>query len=153
MQNDAPQTLSPREYAAWRGFLRTHAVIVRALDRELEVQEGLSLGVYDVLVALVQAEGRRLRMTDLADAILLSPSGLTRVIDRLVREGYVKRTRCEDDRRGQWAELTAYGEQTLLRARPSHREGIRLHFLSHLSDEQLDQLVEIWESVVGDPVV
>ncbi len=152
MQQDAKQTLTESEYAAWRGFLRTHAVIVRALDRELEEQEGLSLGVYDVLVALIQAEGRRLRMSDLADAILLSPSGLTRVIDRLVREGYVERTRCEDDRRGQWAELTPHGEETLMRARPSHREGIRMHFLSHLSETQLKQLVEIWECVLDDPL-
>ncbi len=126
--------------AAWRAFLRAHARVVRELERELQTEEQLALTDYDVLVQLATAGERRLRMSELADALLLSRSGATRLIDRLVTEGLVERVSCESDRRGQWASLTSAGYERLRRASPTHLRGVATHFLDRLSTEDLAAL-------------
>ncbi len=126
--------------AAWRAFLRAHARVVRELERELQTEEQLALTDYDVLVQLATAGERRLRMSELADALLLSRSGATRLIDRLVTEGLVERVSCESDRRGQWASLTSAGYERLRRASPTHLRGVATHFLDRLSAEDLAAL-------------
>ncbi len=126
--------------AAWRTFLRAHARVVRELERELQTEEQLALTDYDVLVQLATAGERRLRMSELADALLLSRSGATRLIDRLVTEGLVERVSCESDRRGQWASLTSAGYERLRRASPTHLRGVATHFLDRLSTEDLAAL-------------
>ncbi len=126
--------------AAWRTFLRAHARVVRELERELQTEEQLALTDYDVLVQLATAGERRLRMSGLADALLLSRSGATRLIDRLVTEGLVERVSCESDRRGQWASLTSAGYERLRRASPTHLRGVATHFLDRLSAEDLAAL-------------
>ena len=88
------------ELAAWRGFLRVHAALVHELDRELEETHGLPLTHYEVLLYLESAPGHRLRMAELASSVLLSQSGVTRLVDRLERDGLVAREPCPDDRRG-----------------------------------------------------
>src|SRR4029453_15220307 len=93
---------APAELAAWRGFLRVHSRLVRDLDAELRASHGLSLHEYEVLLHLPAPPHGRPRMSDLASAVLLSQSGLTRLVDRLVRAGSVERTRCEEDRRGHY---------------------------------------------------
>ena len=125
---------------AWRTFLRAHARVVRELERELQTEEQLALTDYDVLVQLATAGERRLRMSELADALLLSRSGATRLIDRLVTEGLVERVSCESDRRGQWASLTSAGYERLRRASPTHLRGVATHFLDRLSAEDLAAL-------------
>src|SRR4051812_13715302 len=120
--NNSP--LDPAELAAWRGMLRAHANLVRCLDGELREAHELSLHEYEVLLVLDNAPGRRLRMSDLATAVVLSQSGLTRLVDRLVLAGSVERTRCETDRRGLNAELTEAGRARLAEARPTHLAGI-----------------------------
>ncbi|MDP9496424.1 MAG: MarR family transcriptional regulator, partial [Actinomycetota bacterium] len=92
--------------AAWRTFLRAHAVLVRRLEAELVAEHDLPLASYDVLVQLSEAPQQRLRMTELADRVLLSRSGLTRLVDRLVRDGLVERQACSEDARGMLAVLT-----------------------------------------------
>src|SRR5262245_47888751 len=109
VNRDASRPFSPAELAAWRGLLRVHSALVHDLDAELRATHGLSLHEYEVLLHLADAAGERLRMSDLANAVLLSQSGLTRLVDRLVRAGSVERTRCEEDRRGHFAALTSVG--------------------------------------------
>ncbi len=129
--------------AAWSSFLRAHSTVIRQLERELQAKEGLALTDYDVLVQLANADERRLRMSELADRLLLSRSGATRLVDRMVADGLVERTTCEDDRRGQWAALTDAGFDRLRRASPTHLAGIARHFLSRLADDDVRSLARI----------
>jgi DNA-binding MarR family transcriptional regulator len=142
--------LSPAELGAWRGFLRTHATLMRELDAELEAEHGLSLTSYDVLVQLESAPDRRLRMRDLADAVLLSRSGLTRLVDRLVRDGMIERESCSADARGSFAVLTERGLRALHTARPTHLAGVRRLFLGRVEQPELAQLAELWERILAE---
>ena len=105
------QALSPAELAAWRGFMRAHATLVRQLDCELEEAHGLPLVSYDVLARLEKAPDRRMRMRELADAVRLSRSGLTRLIDRLQQRGLIERRRDAEDRRKVLATITDEGRR------------------------------------------
>jgi DNA-binding MarR family transcriptional regulator len=148
-QFPAWRELTPEQLAAWSGFLQGHAQIVRALDAELEREHGLPLTSYDVLIQLRLAPGRRLRMFELADAIVLSRSGLTRLVARLERSGLVERERGQVDLRQTYARLTDRGFEVLAAATPTHIAGIKERFLERLSDEQTKQLAEIWGAVLG----
>jgi len=141
--------LTPEQLAAWSGFLRGHAQIVRALDAELEGEHGLPLSSYDVLIQLSLAADQRLRMFELADAVVLSRSGLTRLVDRLERGGLVERERGEVDPRQIYARLTDRGFEVLADATPTHVAGIKERFLERLSDEQTEQLAAIWRAILG----
>jgi DNA-binding MarR family transcriptional regulator len=154
-----PSTVSPTHrttaardprLAAWRSFLRAHARVVRSLEAELVDEQDLALTDYDVLVQLAGAPERRLRMSELADALLLSRSGATRLVDRLVGEGLVERVICETDRRGQWASLTAAGHRRLRTATPTHLRGVAVHFLDRLSADDLADLERMLEPIARD---
>jgi DNA-binding MarR family transcriptional regulator len=121
----------------WRSFLRAHAGVMRELERELLAETGMPIGWYDVLLQLAEAPQRRLRMAELADRVLLSRSGLTRLIDRLQAEGLVRREPSPDDARGTYTVLTQEGFDRLRRAAPVHLAGIREHWLARFSDEEL----------------
>ena len=140
--------LSGLELGAWRGLLRVHAALVRELDAELLAAHDLPLSSYDVLIYLRSAPGRRLRMAELADSVLLSRSGVTRLVDRLEREGLIVRDTCTSDGRGCFAVLTDAGEELLAHARPTHLDGVRERFLRHFSEEELEQLAEFWNRVL-----
>jgi DNA-binding MarR family transcriptional regulator len=127
----------------WRSFLRAHAEVIRELERELAAQTGMPLTWYDVLLQLAEAPQRRLRMAELADRVLLSRSGLTRLVDRLQAEGLVHRERSRDDARGTFTVLTAEGMNRLRAAAPVHLAGIERHWLSHFDDAGLRQLGEL----------
>ena len=127
----------------WRTFLRAHAHAIRELERELLAESGMPLGWYDVLLQLAEAPERRLRMAELADRVLLSRSGLTRLIDRLQTEGLVRREPSPDDARGTFTVLTADGMIRLRRAAPVHLAGIRKHWIAHFTDEEMSQLGEL----------
>jgi DNA-binding MarR family transcriptional regulator len=144
--------LESAELGAWRGMLRVHAALLRALDAELDAAHDLPLTSYDVLIYLKDAPGKRLRMAELADSVLLSRSGVTRLVDRLEREGLLVRDTCVDDGRGLYAVLTAKGEELLERARPTHLEGVRERFLRHFSEEELETLAGFWERVLPGSV-
>jgi DNA-binding MarR family transcriptional regulator len=139
--------LNDDEIRAWGGFLRTHARIVRELDQELRDAHGMPLGTFDVLINLALAPEEMLRMRDLADAIVLSRSGLTRLVDRLVREGLVERRRCGEDARGAWAVLTPAGKRALAKAAPTHFDGVRRRFLSALDEEEQERLGDVWDKI------
>lgn len=141
------EELDALQLAAWRGMLRVHAALVRELDAELYAAHDLPLSSYDVLIYLQSAPGKRLRMAELADSVLLSRSGVTRLVDRLVREGLIVRDTCESDGRGSFAVLTEAGEEMLARARPTHLAGVRERFLHHFSEDELRTLARFWERV------
>ena len=142
----SPSNLSPEELVAWQGFLRTNTRIVRLLDLDLR-REGLSENRYDVLIQLGLAPRRRLRMTTLAQEVLMSPSGLSRLVDELEADGLVIRERRDDDARSYEVVLTPAGRSRLRTANRSHLQRVRELFLDQLTDDQLQQLSEIWEAV------
>ncbi|MGI8623942.1 MAG: MarR family winged helix-turn-helix transcriptional regulator [Solirubrobacteraceae bacterium] len=143
----APTELSEAELAAWRGFLRVHTALLKQLDAQLEAAHGLPLSSYAVLIALREADGK-LRMADLADRALLSRSGMTRLVDRLERQGLLTRCSCSDDARGCYAVLTDAGAALLDRARPTHLDGVRARFLAHLTADDLERLAAVWERML-----
>ena len=153
MTIDAPQVSrhDPR-ISAWRTFLETHARVVRELEQELQAEADLPLTHYDVLVQLSGADARRLRMSELADRLLLSRSGVTRLVDRLVADGLVERVSCDSDRRGAWASLTDAGYQRLRSAAPVHLRGVAAHFLDRLTPDELRQLDGLLRRVVEGAV-
>ena len=124
----------------WREFLEAHALVVGALEAELDAERDLPLAWYDVLVSLSEAPDRRLRMQDLAARVLFSRSGLTRLLDRMVTAGLVRRERCGEDRRGTFAVLTAAGGRRLRDASGVHLRGVRDHFDRHLTDADVRAL-------------
>ena len=147
-RSDQAEPLDDRELRAWRGMLRIHAMLTKALDAELEAAHGLPLSSYEVLLHLDDAEGHRMRMSDLAATVILSRSGLTRLVDRLEREGLIARESCASDARGSFATLTAAGRRKLAAARATHLAGVRSMFLDHFSAEELELLGSAWERVL-----
>ena len=136
--------LAPAELGAWRGMLRVHSALVKALDAELLAVHGLPLTSYEVLINLQAAPGRRRRMAELADGVLLSRSGTTRLVDRLERDGLLERDVCDSDGRGCFAVLTDSGEEVLTRARATHLDGVRKRFLRHFEAPELEQMAAWW---------
>ena len=142
--------LTQRELAAWRLFLRSHAQVTRRLEHDLLTEHDLPLASYDVLVQLSEAPESRLRMTELAERVLLSRSGLTRLVDRLVRDGLVERQACPDDARGTLAVLTPGGLDRLRDAWPTHLRGVSQHVTSKLSASELTTLRDLMARLVGE---
>ena len=140
----ATDPLTVQELAAWRGLLETHAGVTRALDEEMRTEHGLSVPSYELLMFLADAPDHRLRMSEIADRVLLSRSGLTRLVDRLVQLGYVTRCSVETDGRGAYAELTDAGLAKFRSAARTHRDGIRRHFLDRLTATDQVVLGDIW---------
>jgi DNA-binding MarR family transcriptional regulator len=139
MASTSAPPLSDQQFEAWKAFLRAQAELISTLDRELEAEQGMPLTFFDVLIQLSQAGGR-LRMSELANAVLLSRSGVTRLVDRMVRAGLLRREQCPEDRRALYAALTPEGTRALKRARPVHLRGVAEHFARHLSDEEAKTL-------------
>lgn len=131
--------IGDQQLDAWRAFLGAQAEVLKTLDRELEAEQGLPLTFYDVLAQLSRAGGR-LRMSELADAVLLSKSGVTRLVDRMVKDGLVRREHCPTDRRAMYATITPSGKRALVKARPVHLRGVAEHFARHLDDEEAKTL-------------
>jgi DNA-binding MarR family transcriptional regulator len=136
--------LGPHELAAWRGMLLVHARVTQQLDVQMQAEHGLSLSAYEVLMFLDDAPEHRLRMSEIADRVLLSRSGCTRLVDRLAEQGFV--TRCADatDGLGLHARLTEAGRAKISSARATHREGIRRFFLDHLTTTDQIVLADVW---------
>jgi DNA-binding MarR family transcriptional regulator len=128
--------LDEAEMTTWHVLIKAHSRVVRRLEAELESEHGLSLPAYEVLSHLSTAPDRRLRMTELAKHAVLTPSGLTRLVDKLAREKMVERQRCGADARVVYAWLTPTGMAKLESAYPTHLRGVREHFLDWLSSPQ-----------------
>jgi DNA-binding MarR family transcriptional regulator len=144
----AIRELTPEELGAWRGLLRVHSALVKELDAELLAEHDLPLTSYEVLISLQAAPDRRRRMAELADSVLLSRSGMTRLVDRLERDGLLERDSCTSDGRGTFAVLTDKGEALLGEARRTHLDGVRKRFLRHFTTDELEELGVCWERVL-----
>src|SRR4051795_12838105 len=149
-RSSALPTFTDLELDAWRGFLRTYATLVHELDEELTERHGLPLSSYDVLVQLDEAPDGMLRMSHLADAVLLSRSGLSRLVSRLESQGLIERRECENDARGAFAAITDAGREKLGEARATHRAGVNERFLGRLGERELRQLARVWSRLL-DP--
>jgi DNA-binding MarR family transcriptional regulator len=135
------------EMRAWRGLLRAHACLAKRLDAELERAHRLPMSSYEVLHHLQEASGGRMRMCDLAEQAQLSRSGLTRLVDRLERDGLLERCSCAHDARGAYACLTDSGRERLEEARVTHLAVVREHFFSRFSETELVSLADMWERI------
>lgn len=147
--NTIPGPRDPR-LETWRSFLVAHAQIRRQLERELQAEQSLGLGEYEVLLLLARADDRQLRMSELADRLVLSRSGVTRLVDRLEAGALVERESCDTDRRGSWATLTKTGYERLRRAAPTHLRGVGEHFLDRIPADELDALQRTLDRVLDE---
>ena len=148
----ATDRLTDEEMRAWQALLHAHHRVVRSLDLELRDEHDLAFGEYDVLLRLAGAPDRALRMTDLAERVLLSPSGVTRLVDRLVAKGLVRRGTDPGDGRVALACLTDEGMRRLRSAAKTHLRGIREHFTGRLSEVQLRNVARSLERIAGPHV-
>ena len=142
----ATKWLTTREMTAWRTYIETYGDLISAIERDL-AEHGLTLGDYQVFVYLSEAPDHSMRMCDLADLLQLSPSGLTRRLDGLVKAGFVTREPSTDDRRVMLATLTPSGFAALEAAAPDHVASVRRHLFDHLDDEQVDALASIFQAI------
>ena len=138
--------LTDREQLAWRNFIGTLPELTAAFESDL-APHGLTMGDYEVLVYLSEAEENRLRMCDLAGSLRLSPSGLTRRLDGMVRNGWVGRASCAGDRRVMWATLTPAGRKKMEAAAPDHVASVRRHFIEPLGADGVLRVSELFEPV------
>ena len=145
----AAERLTETELRAWQALLHAHHQVVGQLDAELREEHGITFGAYDVLLRLARAHDHCLRMSELAERVMLSPSGLTRMVDRLVEGGLVERQRFEEDGRVTLARLTDRGRQVLRRAARTHLRGIHEHFTGRLTDGQLRSTASALETIAG----
>jgi DNA-binding MarR family transcriptional regulator len=145
----ASERLSETELRAWQALLHAHHDVIGTLDRDLRDGHALGFSEYDVLLRLARAPDRALRMTDLAARVLLSPSGLTRLVDRLEARGFVERLTQPGDGRVALAALTDAGFAELRRASRTHLRGIRRHFTGKLTEPQLRNVAAALEMVAG----
>lgn len=137
------------ELRAWQALLHAYHDVIRTLDRELRDEHDLTLASYDVLVRLARAPDRSLRMTELSQRVLITPSGVTRMVDGLVERGLVRRRRAKDDGRVALASLTAEGLRTARAAARTHLRGIKEHFTGKLSGADLDAVASALEVIAG----
>jgi DNA-binding MarR family transcriptional regulator len=137
---------SPQRLRTWRLYFESALALVDVLDAELERDAGIPLRWYDALVHLEETPDG-LRMNELAERILYSKSGFTRVVDRMEEAGLVRRVRPENDRRSILVLLTDAGRKTMERARRHHRHGIEQHFSRHLTDAHIRTLTRALEKI------
>ena len=141
--------LTDAELRAWHGCLQFMNTVVRALDGALQTAHGISVKEFDVLITLYNAPDGRLRMTELADRVVLTPSGVTHLVTRLERDGLVSRIVDENDRRSFFTALTREGQRRLRVSRPTHNEVVRAHLTRKLTDAQLANLGGLFDVIVS----
>ena len=139
---DNPGPLTRADLRAWFSFLTAHSCLTRQLDAELEAAHQISLAEFSVLQQLVLSGGH-LRMSELADTVLLSPSGISRLVDRTVAEGLIVRQTCDVDGRGVWATITDRGRLRMAEAEPTHSGALRRLFFDHFSPQEADSLATL----------
>jgi DNA-binding MarR family transcriptional regulator len=147
-QHNSRMQEDPKYVDAWGYVLRLQSQVVARIEEDLKRQGEISLTWYDVLLTLDNSPGKRLRMSEIAERIVLSRSALTRSVDKLEAEGYLKRERCRDDERGAYAVLAKKGERALARARPVYWAGIKRYFADSLTDSDITSLERILEKIV-----
>ena len=141
--------LTDAEFRAWHGCLQFTNNVRRVLDTALVAAHGITIKEFDVLITLFNAPGERLRMTELAERVLLSPSGVTHLVTRLERDGLVSRAVDPDDRRSFFAALTPAGGKRLRASRHTHNEVVRAHLTRRLTKTELATMGALWEKVAS----
>jgi len=141
----APSAAS--EVRAYRGLVRAQASLSRRLDAELERSHGIALSSFEALQLLDEQPDGRMRMRDLAVEMNISRSGLTRLVDRLARDGMIERCTCQHDARGAYACLTDRGRERTAQARVTHHAVVRENLMSHLAGDELAALAEMCERI------
>ncbi len=134
--------------AAWRNFITAHANLIDLIDRELTAADRLPLNWYDVLIELVEAPENRLRMHELAQKVVLSRSGLTRLVDKLETAGLLRRQTAPDDRRGAFAVLTDKGKDAVRKSWPVYSKGIAKHFASHITEGEAQIIRDVFARIL-----
>jgi DNA-binding MarR family transcriptional regulator len=134
---------TPPRLESWVSFLRAHAAVTRQLNADLLNAHGLTLSDYEVLLRLANAEDKMMRRVDLAQSVLLTASGITRLLDGLEQAGYVEKAACQSDARVSYAKLTAAGSRKLSEASETHLAGIEELFVGRFSDDELERLAEL----------
>jgi DNA-binding MarR family transcriptional regulator len=134
-----------RQLDAWVRLLRVHAATTRQFNAELVAEHALTMNEFDVLMQLSQAEEGRLRRVDLAERVLLTPSGITRLLEGLERAGLVDRDSCPSDARVSYALLTTEGREKLEEAKETHRESVKALFAERYSEDELETLAALLE--------
>ena len=142
-------SLSADERKAWRSLYEAHGIITRRIEQDLQAAGVGSLSDYAVLYALYDAPNNRVRLSDLADAAMLSRSGMTRLVSRLETSGYLRREPCENDRRGTFAVLDCAGVAEMRRIWAVYSRGIAEHFAAHLGDGETEAITKTFRRVVG----
>jgi DNA-binding MarR family transcriptional regulator len=145
----SPTRLEGAALAAWRGYLQSHAWILRGLDAELVAAHGVTARDYEALMYVAQAPERKLAMSALADRTMLTRSGVTRLVDGLVAGGLIERVSCPQDARVSYARLTDAGYDKLRRAGRTHVHSIRRLFLAHFADDEIEQLASLLRRLPG----
>ena len=145
---DPGPELDSLEHRAWRAFLSKHARVARKLEADLLARSDLPLAEFDVLFQLALSDEHRLRMNELADRVVLSRAGITRLVDRLVADGLVTRLRCASDARGYFAVLTDGGRTRLDEVRPAHLTAVKRYFLESFSRAEMETLADLLERTV-----
>jgi DNA-binding MarR family transcriptional regulator len=143
-----PRWLDAEEQRAWRAWLYSTQLLQDRLDRELSHQTGISHAYYEILVALSEAPGRMMRMSELADRCLSSRSRLSHAVSRLEERGWVRRQTCPEDGRGQLAVLTDEGFAALEAAAPVHVESVRTHLFDQLTPAQVAHMRDLGETLL-----
>jgi DNA-binding MarR family transcriptional regulator len=139
----ATKTASTAELTGWVTFLRAHAEITRELSAELQREHGLTLHDYEVLLHLARADGAMMRRVDLSKRVLLSASGITRLLEGLERGGLVEKATCQSDGRVSYAKLTEAGRDRLREAAATHLRGVDELFVSRYSASELETLAQL----------
>ncbi len=133
----------------WRSFLEAHSSVMKYLERQMQEQHGLPLSWWDVLQQLADGPGGRLRMGELADSVLLTRSGITRLVDRMIEAGLVIRETCPGDRRGYYAAITQKGRETIENVGPDHSTNAWEVFLGHIAEEEAEMMGNVFNRVLA----
>ena len=147
-----PNPFTPPEFAAWRGMLRVHSTVMRELDRRLLRVHGFGIDAYGVLVTMVNAPGSRMTIGELGENRNLSPSGISRSVDKLEKAGLVERTTNPADERSRLVGLTDQGLQRLREAQITHHATVRELLIDRLDDREIRKLGHIWEKAMPGAV-
>ena len=142
------EKLDELHLSAWRAFITAHALLIDAIDRELAQAGRVSLQWYDVLIELYEAPDRRLRMSELARKVVLTKSTVSRLVDRLEKEGLLERQNAPTDGRGAYAVLTEKGVQALREAWSVYASGIRTYFAQHLTADEASALSAVMQKMI-----
>ena len=146
---DENQGLQTEQQEVWRALLAVATRGLEQVDQQLQRRSSMTLTDYEILLALSQADGLRLRMSELAEQVYVSRSRLTYRVDRLAQVGFVVREECEDDRRGLWAILTATGQQTVLSATNGHHADLNQLIFDHIGDDEMPVVVSVLNKIVA----